>query len=132
MRCHCYGFQELLVAIVLHVAFLSPCGASDQDVKGLYINYEGAEYERAFIPCSSEEVWRVEGFEALEELSMKYESSKTSEYGELFVVLKGRFSPVDKVRFPDSHTSGEFYLVEFISSSTDSAVIDECRGSVIS
>lgn len=126
---------KYMVVMLLNTVFLSSCNASDGEaklVKGLFINYEGAEYERAFIPCGSGEVWQVEGFKAFEELSMKYESSETSKYGELFVVLKGQFSPVDKVRFPDSHTAGEFHLVEFVRFSSDSAVIDECRGSTTS
>jgi len=122
---------KYVIVMVLNAVLLSSCNAMDGEetktVKGLYINYEGAEYERAFIPCGSGDVWRIEGFEALEELFSAYESSTTSKFGELFVELKGKFSPVDKMQAPNSHIAGEFHIVEFISSSTDNDVIDKCR-----
>ena len=123
--------RQYLLAIVLNTIILSSCYANEagiKHVKGLYVNYEGAEYERTFIPCNTDGAWWVDGGVAFNELTSLYRSSTLSKYGELYVELEGKFIPIDKAKYPDSHYSGDFQIVKLVGSSTDSKIIDTCRG----
>jgi hypothetical protein len=122
--------NKIITAIVFSIIILPSCNAeigSVEIAKGLYINYEGAEYEQTFIPCKSGAIWKVEGKAVLEKLSSIYKNSTLSKYGELYVEIKGIFSPIDKTQFPDSHYVGVFHLEDVVDVSTDTKVIDECR-----
>lgn len=101
--------------------------AKAQIVKGLYLDYEGGEYERTFIPCNSEEIWKVEGEDVYSQLSSIYKTSALTQYGELFIVVEGYHFPVDKSKFHSSHYSGVFQMLRIINTSVDAKSIDECR-----
>lgn len=119
-----------LIIFILYGIFLSACNASepkDELIKGLYFRYEGAEYESAFVQCSTDGIWRVEGNEAFNKLVKIYKSSKLSRYGELFIEAKGIVAPTDKTRFPSSHYVGVLHITDLINYSTDIQVIEKCR-----
>src|SRR3990172_3312468 len=121
---------KLIIFFILNGIFLSACNSAeprDERVKGLYFRYEGAEYESALVQCLDERIWRVEGGEAFKELVNLYKSSAHSRYGELFIEATGRFSPIDKTQFPNSHYVGVFRITGMINHSTDAQIIAECR-----
>jgi len=122
----------LIAILILNGISLSARNAGelkDEQVKGLYFRYEGAEYESAFTPCSADTIWQVEGDEAFKKLVELYnsKSSALSLFGEMFVEAKGRFLPIDKTRFPNSHYAGVFRVRGVISHSTDDQTIAECQ-----
>lgn len=124
--------RKLVAIFILNGMLLSACNAgepNEERFKGLYFRYEGAEYESAFVRCSTDAIWQVEGDEAFKELVKLYKSksSSLSPYGELLIEAKGRFSPTDKTRFPNSHYAGVFRVTGLISHSTDPQKIAECR-----
>ena len=119
--------KKYILIIIFNLAFISSCKAEENLIKGLYIDYEGAEYERTLIPCNSDESWKVEDSGAFQELSSLYKNSKLSKYGELYVELKGKHSVMNRNKFPNSHYSGTFHITTLVNSSTNSKLIEKCR-----
>ena len=72
-------------------------------VEGNYLRYEGAEYESAFFPCYSTEVWTIDGGNAYHALVDFYRNSQTNENGEIRASLELIVSPIDRTEYPDSH-----------------------------
>jgi hypothetical protein len=72
-------------------------------VSGIYFRIEDAEYESAFIPCGSKEIWWIEGGTAYGDLLKKYQVSSKEPDAELVVTLLLTVTQVDKRRFPNSH-----------------------------
>jgi len=89
----------LLVLLAVPLAF---AGGSVQ-ISGSYLRYTGAEYESAFRPCGTNEVWAIHGGRAEAVLIRAYRASPKSEYGEVLVNLLLDVTRVDTKRFPNSH-----------------------------
>jgi hypothetical protein len=115
-----------LIAIVLpHL--VSAQSPALQTVEGLYLSYRGAEYEDTFMPCSSSGIWYVEDGGALQLLRSKYHSMSKSQYGEIFIVAKGRFTAVDRKQYPHAHYVGHFVISRLVRASSDGMEIAKCR-----
>ena len=94
---------------------------------GLYFSYKGAEYENAFVRCGSSEIWmiRKDGvYHTLEEL---YRSTNLSQYGELFIEIRGDYAAIDRDRYPNTHYSGTLTIQRIIRHSGDLEKIESCR-----
>lgn len=117
------------VALVVSFTYSCYAGGGNSDTfNGLYMNYDGAEYENAFVKCGSDEIWLIKKNNAYLELAKLYESSSLSQYGELLIEISGEFVAIDKKKYPKSHYVGEFSISEIVSYTSNPALIDKCRG----
>ena len=104
----------LTVTLLLNMscAFAAP---TEITVEGMYLRYEGGEYQSALTPCGSFDIWRVEEKgEAYLDLLKQYKTLTHSKYGEIYIKAKGRLLPIDKGLFPDTHYSSTFTLKELL------------------
>ena len=101
--------------------------SSTEVFDGLYLRYEGAEYESAFIPCKVSGVWFITGEEALEQLKIKYSNLPHSKYGEIWASLELVVEPIDKDENPNSHYEAVATVVSIINAEYDEGKIASCR-----
>jgi hypothetical protein len=100
-------------------AALLLASSDSQPLVGKYIRYEEAEYESAFIPCGSEEVWPIEGGPAFTELVEGYNKAPKNQYGEVMVALYLKLTPIDKNKYPQSHYAGIATVANVVSIGAD-------------
>ena len=91
-------------------------------VVGVFINYEGAEYETTFLDCDGG-VWYAVSNGIRDQLTALHKSSVLSKYGELLVEVRGVFRVDDD---PLSHYSGTVELLEIVDHVDGLAEIDDC------
>ncbi len=96
-------------------------------VTGLYFSYEGAEYENAFVKCGSNEIWMIRKNGVYQTLDELYRSMNLSQYGELFIKVKGHYSAINRTRYPNTHYFGTFTIERIFSHSADPETIESCR-----
>ena len=100
-----YAFVLLtLVPIHMHAA---------ETYHGAFIHYEGAEYESAFIPFETEEVWGILGGPNQQQLVARAMATKSRE---IQVSLILDVTPIDKTKYPQSHYSGTAKVVQILES----------------
>ena len=90
-------------------------------LSGRFTRYEGAEYENAFIPCGSKDVWSLEGGPALKELVKGYSKAAKNQYGEVMVTLRLDVTPVDKTKYPQSHYAAVAAVASVVSIGADTS-----------
>ena len=91
------------------------------------MRYESAEFENAFFPCQSAEVWSVVGGEAFDALVDFYRNSQTNQYGEIRTALELIVSPINRTVSPNSHFDAVVEVTAIISLSEDENEIKSCR-----
>ena len=96
-------------------------------VEGNYLRYAGSEFDSAFFPCHSTEVWSITGGEAFDALLDFYGTSRTSHNGEIRTSLELIVSPIDKVENPNSHFDAVAEVTAVISISEDENEVNSCR-----
>lgn len=124
---------QMILALLMMIAVHAACtGAATQSLRGLYVNYEGAEYENVVVECSSGRVWNVGDNDVLAAIQAAYKVTPKSEYGEVLVELQGEFRAYDRDQFPNSHEFGEFVATSIVRVWSDSKELEECRSAHIS
>jgi len=117
--------------VVLIFFFMNISVASD-DVsmhryQGVFVNYPGTEYEATFIPCGTEELWRISRNAIYAKILSMYNSTETNEYGELYLVVDALITPTNRDLYPNSHFSASLEIKEFITHSNDPDAIKNCQ-----
>ena len=97
------------------------------EFSGLYLRYEGAEYESAFIPCHTNEVWWIEGGAAYDELVNIYRASTKNEFGEILVSLELNVERIHKTKYPNSHYDASATVSTVAVVAFDDDTIAACR-----
>lgn len=115
--------------LTILLLLFSPALASSEatEIAGLYLRYEGAEYESAFIPCHKNEVWWLEGGIAYDDLVDKYRASAKNEFGEILVSLRLKVEPTDRAKYPNSHYHASATVMAVAAVSSDVEEIEACR-----
>ena len=124
--------KTTVTVLALALSILSACiaggdGIAERVSDGLFVNYEGAEYERAFIECDTSQVWLVAESDLQRQLRVLYNSPETRASGGLLVEIKGYFSLWDVTDRPGAHYHGDLTVVELIRHSNSMEELDECR-----
>ena len=113
--------KAVLVACLCFVAAAS-AAPEERAVVGIYINYEGAEYETTLLECAGD-AWYAVSNGVRDQLTAIHKSSVLSKHGELLVEVRGVFRVDDD---PLSHYAGTVELLEVVDHVDGLTEIDDC------
>lgn len=115
------------LAPILLLVSITAAAAEPIEISGIYLRYEGAEYKSALLPCSSDEVWWLEGGAAYNDLIEIYQASLKNEYGEILVSLRLSVTPTDRTKYPNSNYDASATVDSILSTSSNKSEIRECK-----
>ena len=115
------------LTLILLLVSITAAANESVEISGTYLRYEGAEYESALLPCSSDEVWWLEGGAAYNDLIEIYQASIKNEYGEILVSLRLSVTPTDRTKYPNSHYDASATVDSILSTSSNKREIHECK-----
>ena len=118
--------MKLLITLLLLTSWPA-CADQLRIVDGNYLRYEGTDYESAFFPCQSSEVWSIDGGKAFAALVDFYQNTRSGQNGEIRASLELLVLPIDKVQFPNSHFDAVARVAAVISISEAADEIASCR-----
>lgn len=115
------------LAVMVSFVICEAAAAQAQIVDGIYLRYESTQYESIFLPCSSTEVWSIDGGDALHALVDYYRNSRASAADEIRTSLLLDILPVDRVEHPNSQIEAAATVIAVLSISEVESEIDTCR-----
>lgn len=116
-----------LPAIILCCYSCAAAAGQPRIVDGNYLRYESTQFESIFLPCSSTEVWSINGGDALHALVDYYRNSRANPAAEIRAALLLDILPVNRAEQPDAQIDAAATVIAVLSISEMEGEIDSCR-----
>ncbi|WP_196159493.1 hypothetical protein [Reinekea sp. G2M2-21] len=113
-----------VILLSVFVAPISSC--AEEKYQGLFIHYEGMEYEQTLIVCKTGEVYQLKSSPVTDGLLERYHALSKNEYGEVLAVFSGVVEPEDFEKYPNSHYQGYIDITDILHFSSNQTEIDSC------